>query len=741
MENFELLETAQLELIHAQIHGRIGEDDCIKLRHQHDSVAAELLARGVIHDTAMICDEPVTDAPNYQRGFTDDVCINCAFGQLFPLCNLYDFEYIKDFTCDSFRYFEVLELEPPHGFLAGSGKQTAIASDKPLNVKNARLIVSGGEAFGVAILDEPAQIKAKEFDSEVWQKQHRITARERRQFWPNTETFFVYRFKEWLPFSGVKLWRDGRVIDEPKLTRHQWNIISKSKELPKLITLIDNAVTVTENEEFIILPEAKCDELKSVLAAAYETDVKEAQAANEQIEIYSLALVRKPRMSVSKKNFIAQEARKMPEIIEISEGIKMPFSVVKRDDEYCVINTETEKIEGCHDSEEAADEQLTALNINVTAEEENAIHTDKPKKRKPRKKKEGFLERLKSLGDTIAEFLAATPETPKTDELAFIGDAGVMQKNVNGELWHFCYSTNAFEDREGEIFSTKSLEDYVTNNEQNEEKGFFNLWHINAEDGNFNTDFARKQWQGVIGRFLVESGPYLDDEKGQAAKEFFKEFPNGHPEIAPEGWGCSPEFRYLPEERATGIYKNIWITRTSTLPRMAAANIWTETRQLNRGDTMALSEQQMKSAIEMFGQDFVDVMVSDANDKTQELEDAGVAHKDAETPSEVKMTDEQFQNLAAEIAKQFDIGAFMDTLNVVAHGLKEAREEIELLKAQDTAKARAEMPAFTFNLTRASDNDGSVVTEDDSLKEKRPAEIVKPLDPATVTPDQFFAKN
>jgi len=308
-ENFELLETAQLELIHAQIHERVSSEDCLQLRRQHDSIAAELLARGIAHDTAIICPEPITDAPNYQRSFTDDMCINCAFGQLFPLCNLYNFEYVKDFVCDSFRYFEVLELEPPHGFLMASGKQTAIAGNKPLDTEKSYLIISNGEAFGVAMLDNPAQIKTKEFDGDEWQKQHRITQRERRQYWPDDETFFVYRLKEWLPFDGVKLWQDGRVIDEPKLTKEQWQTIQKSKELPKQITLKDNAVSITDNGEFIIDSAAKCDELSSVLKAAYETDVRTAKAASELIEIYSLALVRKPRMSVSKKNIMAQEAQ------------------------------------------------------------------------------------------------------------------------------------------------------------------------------------------------------------------------------------------------------------------------------------------------------------------------------------------------------------------------------------------------------------------------------------------------
>ncbi|MHA1942359.1 MAG: hypothetical protein ACW97P_11670, partial [Candidatus Hodarchaeales archaeon] len=128
------------------------------------------------------------------------------------------------------------------------------------------------------------------------------------------------------------------------------------------------------------------------------------------------------------------------------------------------------------------------------------------------------------MSKSIASFLKSAEMEEKEASL-FAGDVGIAQKTVNGELWHFTWSTNAFRDREGEIFSTKSLENYVSNNEINDNKGYFNLYHINEEDGNFNTDFARKKWQGVIGRFLVEAGPYLDNKKGQSAKKFFGEYP------------------------------------------------------------------------------------------------------------------------------------------------------------------------------------------------------------------------
>jgi hypothetical protein len=204
---------------------------------------------------------------------------------------------------------QVLELEPPHGFLMAQGKQTAIARGEPLDCDKAYLI---------------------EFDSDDWFDQHRVTQRERRQWWPDVETFYIYRVKGWKPFEGIKLYEDGKVVDEPRLTSEQWKIVSAAKELPKQIILLNDAVSVTDKQEFVIDLSVKCKELDSILSATYQTDVREAKEADELIPLYSLALVRNPRMRVSKKNIVEIEAKQ-------EEGEDMPFAIRQREDEYCVV--------------------------------------------------------------------------------------------------------------------------------------------------------------------------------------------------------------------------------------------------------------------------------------------------------------------------------------------------------------------------------------------------------------------
>lgn len=765
-ENFELLEIGQIEIMHDQVHNRLGDEaDCGNLRMQHDSLAAELVKRGLSHDTEIICPESelAQKAPNYRRGFTDEICTQCAFGQLFPFCNLYKADYVRGDTCDSFRYFEVLELEPPHGFLMASGKQTAWATNKQLDkeVSQVRVIVSGGEVFGIAIFDDPAQVKTKDFDSEEWLEQHRVTQRERRQWWADSDIFYVYRLKNWYPYEGIKLYEDGKVVDEPKLSAKQWKQISRAKELPKQIILIDDALNITTDQQFIVDSELRDLFTKSatfkvdpVLKATFEVAELnyKSEFDGELVPIYSLALVRNPRMRVSKKNLIAEAVKE-----EKQEGETMPFAVRKRGAEFCVINTDTDESKGCHNTREEANAQLTALEINVE-EGEASGHTDKPKKRKPKKKeydyfykttedgqvvydrkevdpleipekpkKATFMDNLKSLGKSIQDFLK-TAESEEKGVPLFVNEAGIAQKvgiaqkMVGDELWHIAWASNAFRDREKEIFSTQSLKQYVKQAQEKQDKGFFNLWHIGG------TDFARKEWQDVFGRFLIEAGPYLPDKKGQLAKEFFKEFNNGHSEHAPEGWGCSIEYRYLPEERETSIYKNIWITRTSTLPKMAAANIWTETRQLARSK-MAItdySEDQIKLAVEAFkDEDFVKSLISEAELKTAELEKIGTAHKgDKENKSEPQEIQLNMEDLAAEVGKQFqmDLTPIAEAMTTMTDSLKSLEERLEKVEETKHVKDKTETPRFIFNMQRASEDKGTIVTDDDGLKNQKPNE-------------------
>ncbi len=370
----------------------------------------------------------------------------------------------------------------------------------------------------------------------------------------------------------------------------------------------------------------------------------------------------------------------MPWEIKEDFGDCSGFAVVKESDD---------SIAGCHPTMAEAEAQLTALRISE-AEEENAVHPDEDEEdedkdehkleiietfsivdiieegEKPemvsvhltKEEAEAELERLLESREEVeeeieeiveeAEDLAKAGKRLKTvmirrlkdakqtikevigwgeyqdksfDNLVTMGDKTfVAIKEVDGKPWIITWSSNAFEDRDKEIISTKALEDWSEKINQQEDKGFFNLWHIP------DSDFARKEFTMVPGRILVEGGPFLDNEKGQKALEFFTKHLEGHKEIAPEGWGCSIEFKFLPDERATGVFENVEITRTSVLARYAAANIHTQIKEIK----MSMTDEQKRAAMVVYGDVLGTSLVSSAESKSKDLEE-NTAHKDETT--------------------------------------------------------------------------------------------------------------
>lgn len=137
------------------------------------------------------------------------------------------------------------------------------------------------------------------------------------------------------------------------------------------------------------------------------------------------------------------------------------------------------------------------------------------------------------------------------------------------------WTTNAYEDREGEFFTLKALQDYVQQNEDKESKGVYQFWHTEG------SEFADIVAQMVSGKFLVEVGKFRKDDIGTAFKEFFLKYPDKHKELAPHGWGCSHGFVYRKADREDGVYEWFDKEETTILPLHEAANVYTLMELLN----------------------------------------------------------------------------------------------------------------------------------------------------------------
>ena len=197
----------------------------------------------------------------------------------------------------------------------------------------------------------------------------------------------------------------------------------------------------------------------------------------------------------------------------------------------------------------------------------------------------------------------------------------------DGNTWLLTWTTNAFEDREDETFSTKAIEDYIARLDGKDVKGTCQFWHIPG------SDFATIKWQGGVGRFLVEMSTFDETPVGEAFKAFFKKYPDSHPVIAPNGWGCSHGYVYRSFDRTNGVYNWFDKKETTVLPVDAAANVFTLAKFGIGEKKMKLSENQ-KKALDLIGSDtgvenLAEMIISAGESYTKLLEGSGVRFKSA----------------------------------------------------------------------------------------------------------------
>lgn len=193
-------------------------------------------------------------------------------------------------------------------------------------------------------------------------------------------------------------------------------------------------------------------------------------------------------------------------------------------------------------------------------------------------------------------------------------------KALDGTDWWMQWTTNGFRDREDEIFTTKALQEFVDRHSAEPVKGEFWYRHIPG------TKFGTVQWQAMVGRFLVQAGPFDNTPVGAAFKEFFQQYPDGHPVVAPEGWGTSHGYQYQAADRGDGVYEWVDIKESTVLPLRVASNPWSpHPRIVKRG--VKMNETERKELERIGGTQLVELVLREGEARTKELERVGVGFK------------------------------------------------------------------------------------------------------------------
>jgi hypothetical protein len=201
-----------------------------------------------------------------------------------------------------------------------------------------------------------------------------------------------------------------------------------------------------------------------------------------------------------------------------------------------------------------------------------------------------------------------------SDNLKY-GTRAFAFKAADGTDWWMQWTTNAFRDREREIFSTKALEEYVERHRDEDVKGEFWYRHIPG------TKFANVVWQAMVGRFLVQAGPFDDTPIGNYFRKFFLANPDGHDDVAPHGWGTSHGYYFDGEDRKDGVYNWMEIRESTVLPVHIASNIWSPApRILRKQRSRKMNAQEEKELREIGGDELVKLVKQQGAEQTKRLE-------------------------------------------------------------------------------------------------------------------------
>lgn len=174
---------------------------------------------------------------------------------------------------------------------------------------------------------------------------------------------------------------------------------------------------------------------------------------------------------------------------------------------------------------------------------------------------------------------------------------------LGNDRW-LAVSSNSFEDREGEIITAKALEDAVAWADRTGARGTLRLWHTGPAG-----DIGQCDFQGIQGRFLIESGKFLDTAQSQAAKAYLTK-------ADPQSLAMSIGFGYKEDQFDGRNYDQVRIIERSVLPHEAAANPWT----LFTLKEASMDQKKETWLKDVLGDDLASRVISTADAATKELE-------------------------------------------------------------------------------------------------------------------------
>lgn len=591
-----------------------------------------------------------------------------------------------------------LYLAEPHGSLTYSGRKNAVAKNQSHpEFIGTHILVSGGHADGKAY-GEVTIAEETELTRDEFKarfSEHRISTKELERWWPEDETLFLYSFT-FVPYERPL-----------------------PVEVPPGVQTLMGEVKFKKLEEGAKMPQPGKNESQDDFVSRCIPIVLKDKTAKDQKQ--AAAICFQTWRDAKKKKAKKQE-------VGGPEKCACPK---------CDYTTEKERGTPCRSMK--CPECGAMLVADVGEKAGRRVRSSK----------------RQIISDIIAKLKEVLSWANYEDEVK----SAVKLYEHEGKTYIVTWTTNSFIDRDGEIFTDKSIKEYIARHKDDEVKGELKYRHI---DG---SKFGNIIFQAMSGRFLVEASVFDDNAVGQAFKQLFKQYPDGHPTVSPEGWGCSHGYLYEGVDREDGVYEWFEKKETSVLPASVASN------PHNPGVEVIQMDQKSKDELTaIVGAEVTDQVAATGQALTKKKEDEGVACKETEVETEVttEVTEEpkaekpekegepkvepveepkpeekdevpalvgkeMVKAIADAVAEQFDMGSLstafksltdqLTAVNQKVDAVVTRLDEVERSDEERLAEKELQLPRFPWSDFQPSQAKETEIKDGDPIKEKVPTEV------------------
>lgn len=326
----------------------------------------------------------------------------------------------------------------------------------------------------------------------------------------------------------------------------------------------------------------------------------------------------------------------------------MPYTTAyhqeDKNDPYWVINSDTGEPVGKHPTRREQTANLRALYANVPEAKEVKMIDDATVEATPlaapvpdKAATESFITRIiNALKEGRRNNTADQSNIQAIHDLAVKGgaDCPMIFKQASGAYRWILFSTNSYQDRDGEIVSQKAQEADVERMNQSGNFGPLRLWHLGYPDvaqkeAGPGLDVGVCDYSQMMGRIRVESGTFTDNRVGAAIK------------ARPDHWLSSIGFFHPTEQPdREGVYQDSYTFERSLLPRAYASNPLTPLAAILKENDPMKQEDKLKQLGDLLGDPaLADTVLKQAEATEKAAQERGLKYKAADALPENKEVD------------------------------------------------------------------------------------------------------